>query len=150
MWHIAILFLIALLSLGNGAAQLQQPQRAPQVQSKIKIQRSVENQQTPKQIESHLPPAPQSSPAAISDGVDSTKNNEQGTEFWSPFHGYHLKITDSLLVFFTLVLAIFTGLLWGSTHKLWEEAKIASATAEKSAKAALRTATHIEVTERAI
>jgi hypothetical protein len=43
----------------------------------------------------------------------------QGTEFWPSVFGYKLKITDSLLVAFTFLLTIFTGLLWQSTDKLW-------------------------------
>src|SRR5262249_7164610 len=33
----------------------------------------------------------------------------QGTEFWPPFLGYRLKITDSLLALFTLLLVIVGG-----------------------------------------
>lgn len=43
----------------------------------------------------------------------------EGTEFWPLVFGYKLKITDTLLVAFTLGLTIFTGLLWKSTEKLW-------------------------------
>jgi hypothetical protein len=44
----------------------------------------------------------------------------EGTEFWPPFVGLRLKITDSLLAVFTLGLLVFTALLWGSTDNLWK------------------------------
>jgi hypothetical protein len=47
------------------------------------------------------------------------QGEEEGTEFWPPFLGIRLKITDSLLALFTAGLLIFTGLLWRSTDKLW-------------------------------
>jgi hypothetical protein len=53
---------------------------------------------------------------AISEKVD-TKQVE-GTEFWSPFYGYRVKITDSLLVLFTLLLFFATLALWLSTRRL--------------------------------
>lgn len=43
-----------------------------------------------------------------------------GSEFWPALFGYKIKISDSLLVLFTAVLAVFTGLLWWSTAKLWK------------------------------
>lgn len=50
------------------------------------------------------------------------KTEEEGTEFWPAIFGYKLKITDTLLVAFTFGLTIFTGLLWSSTDKLWQNA----------------------------
>jgi hypothetical protein len=44
----------------------------------------------------------------------------QGTEFYGPFFGVKVKITDALLVIFTAILAIFTGCLYFSTRKLWK------------------------------
>jgi len=46
--------------------------------------------------------------------------NEPGSEFWPPIYGYTLKISDSLLIAFTMMLALFTGMLWWSTNKLWK------------------------------
>jgi hypothetical protein len=47
-------------------------------------------------------------------------NEPSGSEFWPPLYGYTLKISDSLLILFTMVLALFTGMLWWSTDKLWK------------------------------
>jgi hypothetical protein len=52
-------------------------------------------------------------------GTHSEQTENQGTEFWPTFFGIRLKITDSLLAFFTGGLLVFTGLLWRSTDKLW-------------------------------
>lgn len=44
-----------------------------------------------------------------------------GTEFWPTLLGYRFKITDSLLVIFTAILAASTILLWISTNRLANE-----------------------------
>lgn len=56
-------------------------------------------------------------------GKHSEQGENEGTEFWPPFLGLRLKITDSLLAVFTFGLLVFTGLLWRSTHKLWTAGK---------------------------
>jgi hypothetical protein len=61
----------------------------------------------------------------------------EGTEFWPAIYGYRLKVTDTLLVAFTLLLALATGLLWRATNKLVEGA-------EKTAERQLRAYIHIE------
>lgn len=45
--------------------------------------------------------------------------NEEGTEYWPIFWHLHLKITDSLLALFTLMLVLATGFLGWSTILLW-------------------------------
>jgi hypothetical protein len=55
----------------------------------------------------------------------------EGAEFWSVF-GYKLKITDTLLTAFTLVLALATGGLWLATRSL---VKGADKTAERQLRA---------------
>src|ERR1044072_2309336 len=39
-------------------------------------------------------------------GYQAQPEREQGTEFWPPVFGVRLKITDTLLVLFTAVLAV--------------------------------------------
>lgn len=77
------------------------PQQTPQVKAEQHSQVSVKGEQ-----EGHA-----------SRHADEA---EEGTEFWPPVSGYRLKITDTMLVAFTLGLTVFTGLLWRSTDKLWE------------------------------
>jgi hypothetical protein len=68
--------------------------------------------------------------------TQTQQGEAEGKEFWSLL-GYKLKVTDTLLVAFTLVLALATGLLWRATDKLVEGA-------EKTAERQLRAYIHIE------
>jgi len=52
-------------------------------------------------------------------GQQGESREQEGTEFWPTLLGYKFKITDSLIALSTLVLTVFTGLLWRSTEKLW-------------------------------
>jgi hypothetical protein len=86
--------------------------------------------------------------------TNAHEGGNQGTEFWPPFCGYRIKVTESLLVLFTFVLAIFTPLLWRSTDKLWTAAQTQSndmkdsiAVAKESANAAQKSA---DVSEQAL
>ncbi len=62
-------------------------------------------------------------------GCEST---EEGSEFWSPFWGYRLKVTDTLLVAFTFLLFVATFALWLATRRL---VKGADKTAESQLRA---------------
>jgi hypothetical protein len=55
---------------------------------------------------------------------DNTKQN--GTEFWPPFFGYRLKVTDTLIVVFTAFLFATTFFLWLATRNLVSGADDAS------------------------
>jgi hypothetical protein len=50
------------------------------------------------------------------------QGEEEGTEFWPPFLGYRLKVTDTLLAVFTGLLFVATWLLWRSTDALVRDA----------------------------
>jgi hypothetical protein len=69
--------------------------------------------------------------------AQTQQGEAEGKEFWLLF-GYKLKITDTLLVAFTLLLALATGALWWATGKLVEGAE---KTAEKQLRAYICTAT---------
>ena len=45
-------------------------------------------------------------------------HGEEGTEFWPPFFGYRLKVTDTLLVVFTALLFAATIFLYSATRDL--------------------------------
>ena len=67
-----------------------------------------------------------SSKTEINNGINDTekKSDEvEPSEYWPPFFGYKLKITDSLMALFTLGLLIATVKLWCSTDKLWIAAR---------------------------
>jgi hypothetical protein len=137
MRRIACICVITALSLGNGTTQSQEPRHAPQIKPNIKSNGSINDQQNAQPENGNLPTAPPAAYLAVPNGGYPTKGSydghEQRTEFWSPFTGIELKITDSLLILVTCVLAIFTGLLWCSTKKLWKEASTASGIAQQSA-----------------
>lgn len=50
-------------------------------------------------------------------------NASQGTEYWPAVWGVRLKITDSLLALFSLLLLIAVCGLWRSTHRSWRIAR---------------------------
>jgi len=123
-----------LLSFAVCPAYSQQPPQVPQVKAEKETETSPKNQNNP-QADHQPANFYKRSPATNTNTYDATKQSEHGddggTEFWPPFYGYRIKITDSLLVFFTFILSIFTGLLWRSTEKLWGETKATSVIAEK-------------------
>jgi hypothetical protein len=49
---------------------------------------------------------------------------QEGTEFWPPFLGYRLKVTDTLVAAFTALLFFATIALWLSTRSLVQGAEI--------------------------
>jgi hypothetical protein len=67
---------------------------------------------------------------SISSEEDSD-GGEKGSEFWPTILGVKIKITDSLLVLFTLALAAFTYELSDSTQKLWVAAQTSADFAER-------------------
>ena len=140
MWRIAGLLLTTFLFLVNGVIPSHPPEQAPQINPEIKSNSSIQNKQDSKPQESDLRATPPANHLTIPHNGDSAKRGDDGdekrTEFWSPLSGYRFKITDSLLVLVTCILALFTGLLWCSTKKLWQEAQNASAIAKQSADAA--------------
>lgn len=108
------------------AESQQSPSTTPQIKAQIKTDNTIKHQkpsdQTDKITNASPPIIPQIA-TKIENGVAKTNTEnreEQGTEFWPSFFGLRLKITDSLLVLFTAILAIFTWCLHRSTHKLWK------------------------------
>jgi hypothetical protein len=97
-----------------GLPLLYGPPQAPKVQAQQHSDSAVKGEQSPN---SEAPAA--SKPNQHNATNHGEKAEEEGTEFWPPFLGLRLKITDSLLAVFTFGLLIFTGLLWRSTEKLW-------------------------------
>jgi hypothetical protein len=47
----------------------------------------------------------------------------EASEYWPPLFGYRLKVTDTLLVFVTLLLFLATAALWGATRRLVQGAE---------------------------
>ena len=110
----AIIFGLAVTVAGLLHALKQHPPYAPQVHAQQQTNSALKDEENAK--DSAQRPA---KPNEENGGKHSEQGENEGTEFWPPFLGLHLKITDSLLAAFTLGLLIFTGLLWRSTDKLW-------------------------------
>lgn len=116
-------WLLLLLVLSAGIAQSQEPPKAPRVEAKQKAENSPKSQDQSKAIPPVAEPAatapPQTTQAKTSKAGEHAQNSgEEGTEFWSPFFGYRLKVTDTLLVLFTAMVFGATWLLWRATDKL--------------------------------
>jgi len=119
------------------SAQAPPPVNRPTIQTEQKADRAIQNHQAPKPETQGGPPTPAEPPSLPPPNHatnDSEQRGEEGTEFWPSFGGYRVKITDSLLVLFTAVLAIVTGGLHVSTKRLWldsrEQTRIQSETRE--------------------
>src|SRR5580704_2876301 len=99
--------------------------QTPQINPQQEPQGTLEAQEQAKQPQNRsgdiLPLAPHFIPRDLSDqGNQKTEGSDyEGTEYWPVFWGLRLKITDSLLALFTLLLVIATGILGWSTVALW-------------------------------
>lgn len=111
--------------------------QGPQVEAQQQAERTPKNQ-TAAAGDSN---ARVSEPIALAHKDDSAghgeKGEKEGTEFYTAF-GYKFKITDGLLVLLSCVLAWFTGLLWISTKRLWQETKAIRELSEKELREANR------------
>ncbi len=124
---IVVLILLAVLLVDNNFAESQPPpSQTPQIKAEVKSNDTIKHQnpssQTDKMTNTPVSIIPKVTPK-IENGITkkTTENREeQGPEFWPSFFGFRIKITDSLLVFFTAILALFTWFLHRSTRKLWK------------------------------
>src|ERR1700689_1383165 len=119
---VSLLFLVA----GLFHALKQHFPYAPQINAEQKSYGTLKGEEKPKR---------ENNAAATHEkhsGENSQQSENEGTEFWPPFFGIRVKITDSLLAAFTLGLLVFTALLWGSTDNLWKAGKDALETTERA------------------
>lgn len=114
--------------------------QTPQVQSKKKSDSSIQDKQDSDKLNKPTLLISKTIPDKINANDSGQKSENDGTEFWHPFFGFRFRITDSLLVLFTGILAYFTSKLVQSTNRLWEEAKTASNIAKQSADTAKESA----------
>jgi len=95
-------------------------------------------EQTTEADEKNAPPSSSAIPEVLRESSDrkcdgKCSDTEQGgTEFWPPFRGYRLKVTDTLVAAFTALLFFATIALWWSTRRL---VKGAERTAERQLRA---------------
>jgi hypothetical protein len=120
---VAMAFLAANASDSWGQSK-QPPQQTPE----IKAEQKPDGGLKPEQPAEHNQEAPAPAPAAVPKILSDSANREcsshcpdaepEGTEFWPPFHGYRLKVTDTLVAVFTALLFAATIALWWSTRRL--------------------------------
>jgi hypothetical protein len=135
-----LLFFASFLFVSCDVVWSQAPPKAPEIEPKQQPERGLKTQdaspQQPNASTQHPPSIPEVEPNGA-DGKGQSKTDErseQGTEFWPPFRGYRLKVTDTLLAGITFLLFLATLALWGSTRKL---VRGAGQTAEKQLRAYL-------------
>ena len=122
MRWLCIVFVAFLAVSMNSFAQ--EAVSAPRIEAK---QKTIEVAQTNAKSVAPTLPVPsirKASDAAARKLVDGVENDgRKETEFWQPFFGIKLKITDTLLVAFTALLFCATALLYRATKKLVEGAE---------------------------
>lgn len=98
--------------------------QTPQIKTEAKSYSAGEGQKQ-REKEMRSPPEPAATArqrlASVGDEKrqgDAHKSEEEGSEFWPPFFGYRVKITDSLLSIFTFGLFIATWFLFRATRDL--------------------------------
>jgi hypothetical protein len=102
----------------------QVPPKTPQVEPEQQPEGGLKTQDGSTQQPNTSTQPPPSIPEVKSDGADrkreskTEEGSEQGTEFWPPFRGYRLKVTDTLLAGITFLLFLAILALWWSTRKL--------------------------------
>lgn len=117
-----LIILIAAICLTFESSEAQ-PQ-APEVKTEQQPDSGLQPEIHTKDEKSAATPLPASPPQILSDspqrkgGAHGGQREDEGTEFWPIFHGYRLKITDTLVVAFTGLLFIATWALWLATRQL--------------------------------
>jgi hypothetical protein len=90
----------------------------------------------PTSVAPRMPTVEEAFPSSQAQAVERTAVSPEPDEYLHWGQGRGIKTSDAIIGFSTVVLAIFTGLLWWSTLKLWKETKAGGKTAEISARAA--------------
>ncbi|MDQ3564595.1 MAG: hypothetical protein M3436_10795 [Pseudomonadota bacterium] len=88
-------WLLLSLALFAGIAQSQQSQDTPRIEAKVQTKNTVPPEQNSKA--DFKSPTAAAANTSNAESTDHAKNaSDEGTEFWPPFFGYRLKITDTL------------------------------------------------------
>jgi hypothetical protein len=100
------------------------PQKTPSVKPNEKAEHRIDNHDGAGAQTSRSAPSESFSAEIVPLGAEKKgqaegqHGSEEGTEFWPPFFGYKLKITDTLLALFTAGLLIATWYLFLATRRL--------------------------------
>jgi hypothetical protein len=135
--------MLAIVMASTVALSQEPPTQSPppnqQNERASKSQKPSDSQQT---APSPIPPVVSTSEAGDTRRDTSAEHSKSSSEQpnWLEKFFYDIKITDVLLVFFTGVLAIYTGRLWYATAGLWDAAKEQSRDMKASIAVAARSA----------
>ena len=94
----------------------------------------------PAPVALRVPTVEEAFPSSPSQTVVRAAASPEPDEYLHWGQGRGIKTSDAIIGFSSVLLAIFTGLLWWSTQKLWRETKAGGRTAETSARAAEQSA----------
>lgn len=114
MARIHILLLTIWMASAAFAQEAQQPPVPP-------VQIPQQSEPAPPSQERTAPAAPARPPAAAS---TSQPRRDGATEYWPSIRGYRLKITDTLIAVFILLLLCVTWLLWRALRKLVDNSEL--------------------------
>jgi hypothetical protein len=120
-----VIAIAACLTLGTAYAQTSQhPPQRPNIETKKQAEGPTEPEQGTNTKQESSDSAPTVKPVVASSETgkkaeyQGEESGQTGTEFWPPFFGHRLKITDTMLVAVTLLLFIATLALYYATRKL--------------------------------
>ena len=121
LWAIIGALVVIVLSLSH--ALLKHPPYAPTVKAEQQSKGGLQPHQgndAEHEAANIVPPGPPSvGGKGGGEGQLKTEHSEEeGTEFWPPFLGYRLKVTDTLVAAFTALLFFATVALWLATRRL--------------------------------
>jgi hypothetical protein len=100
------------------------PQQTPDIKAEQQPNGGLKAEPNTEPDKQPATPTATAIPEVLSDGPnrkcrgDCPNAEQEGTEFWPPFYGYRLKVTDTLVAAFTALLFVATFALWWSTRRL--------------------------------
>jgi hypothetical protein len=123
--RILFLFVSAFVASAAFAQETQQPPSLPNQQQSEPAPQSPSAGDAPVAPVAPAPPpvASRQPASAAAPASEPRPRVEEGTEYWPPIRGYRLKITDTLIAGFMVLLFWATWLLWRATRKLIKDAE---------------------------
>jgi hypothetical protein len=100
------------------------PKQAPEIKTEQRPNGGLKTEPNAEADKQAATPTPTTIPEVSREGPNRKCGahcpdaEQEGTEFWPPFYGYRLKITDTLVAAFTALLFVATFALWWSTRRL--------------------------------
>jgi hypothetical protein len=121
---IALALLATFASDSWGRSKDAPPKQTPEIKAEQQPKGGLKAEPNTEPDKQSAAPAPTAVPEVLSDSRNRKCDShcpdaeQEGTEFWAPFYGYRLKITDTLVAAFTALLFVATFALWWSTRRL--------------------------------